>query len=260
MNYGLYLSASGVLTNMTRQDVFANNLANANTVGFRKDLAILRQRDAAAIENRLDLDVRHDLLDKLGGGALFGPHLFSMKAGPMQEGTDSDVALVQEDTFLAVAYHNKQTGQEEVRLTRDGRFTRSTDGYLVLAANGRRVLDGGDNPITLDANAPFSLTDDGSVWQNGERVARLQITGVKDPQQLIKRGENLLGFAEGKDDRVARPGATVRPGFVEASNVDPVTTLMDLINATKAVTSNANLIRYHDTLMDRAVNVLGRVA
>ena len=45
MNYGLYLSASGVLTNMYRQDVFANNLANVETAGFKRDLPSIRQRD-----------------------------------------------------------------------------------------------------------------------------------------------------------------------------------------------------------------------
>ena len=68
MNYGLYLSASGVLTNMYRQDVFANNLANASTVGFKRDLAAISQRDPESIEGGHAMQWRNDLLDELGGG------------------------------------------------------------------------------------------------------------------------------------------------------------------------------------------------
>ena len=73
MNYGLYLSASGVLTNLYRQDVFANNLANSETVGFKPDSPTVRQREPEAIEDNLGLGASQRLLDKLGGGVLAGP-------------------------------------------------------------------------------------------------------------------------------------------------------------------------------------------
>ena len=70
MNYGLYLSASGVLTNLYRQDVFSNNLANVETVGFKQDLPSIRQRAPESIEQQFGSDVSKRLLDKLGGGRL----------------------------------------------------------------------------------------------------------------------------------------------------------------------------------------------
>ena len=72
MIYGLYLSASGVLTNSYRQDVIANNIANAETVGFKKDLSILQQRPTAAQQlgrwNQTD-----PALEPIGGGLLLAP-------------------------------------------------------------------------------------------------------------------------------------------------------------------------------------------
>ena len=72
MNYGMYLSASGVLTNTYRQDVYANNLANAQTVGFKVDVPSIKQRDPESIEDDLGYSVSKDMLDRLGGGVLAG--------------------------------------------------------------------------------------------------------------------------------------------------------------------------------------------
>lgn len=260
MNYGLYLSASGVLTNMARQDVFANNLANVSTSGFRKDLAAVRQRQPEALEDNMRMNVRHDLLDKLGGGALFGPQQISMQPGPVDKATRHDAALRDDDAYFVVGQVNRETGQTDIRLTRDGRFTRNADGYLVTTAGGHQVLGPNDFPIRLAPDAEFSFTDDGSVRQNDETVGQIQVAAVRDIKQLVKKGGNLLGFASDADSRETLTGAVMRPGYLEASNVDPVNALMELISATKAVSANGNLIRYHDLLMDRAVNVLGRVA
>ncbi len=260
MNYGLWLSASAMQANTWRQDVYANNLANASTVAFKRDLANLRQRDPEAIASG-QIDARHDLLDKLSGGVLAGPQSISFAPGPMQRtGVPTDIALDQNDTFLAVQHRDPATNALSVRLTRDGRLSRNAAGDLVLAASGHRVLDVNDQPITLAADAPFSIRSDGFILQNGEEIAQMQVTGVTDLNLLVKQGSNLFAFKEAGDFRRPVPGATVRPEHVEASGVDPIKALLELVAATKAISSNGNLIRYHDTLMDRAVNVLGRVA
>ena len=69
MIYGLYLSASGVLANSYRQDVIANNIANSETVGFKKDLTMLQQRPTAAQETG-HWSQTDSLLEPLGGGLL----------------------------------------------------------------------------------------------------------------------------------------------------------------------------------------------
>ena len=261
MNYGLYLSASGVLTNLYRQDVFSNNLANVETVGFKQDLPSIRQRDPESVEEQFGSDVSKRLLDKLGGGVLAGQQRIGFNPGAVRStGNPLDVALDAPDTFFAVGIDNAQTGQSAVRLTRDGRFSRNDQGYLVTIAGGHRVLNTNDQPIRIDGDAPVTIDKSGRVLQQGGAIAQLQVTSVTDTDRLVKEGQNLFRF-EGQED-LRRPAdlATVRPGFVEASGVDPIKALMQLIAATKSVTANGNLIRYHDLLMDRAVNVLGRVA
>ena len=261
MNYGLYLSASGVLTNLYRQDVFSNNLANVETVGFKQDLPSIRQRDPESVEEQFGSDVSKRLLDMLGGGVLAGQQRIGFSPGPMRNtGGALDVALDSPDTFFAIGVDNAQTGQSDVRLTRDGRFSRNDEGYLVTVTGGHSVLDTNDRPIQVDDGAPVTIDKSGRVMQNDDAVAQLQVTSVTDTNRLVKEGQNLFRFDGQEDLRKPADVATVRPGFVEASGVDPIKALMQLISATKAVTSNGNMIRYHDLLMDRAVNVLGRVA
>jgi flagellar basal-body rod protein FlgF len=260
MNYGLYLSSSGVLTSLYRQDVFANNLANVKTVGFKPDVPTIRQRDPAVVEKGLGFDLRHDLLDRLGGGVFAGTQRINIAQGDLTAtGNDLDIALGTPNAFFAIERNDAATGQRDIVLSRDGRLTLAADGTLVQMATGRPILDVNDRPIRIEPGTVVHLDDRGQVIADGEPIARLQVAAVDEPDRLIKLGDNLLGFADGRGERHLLEEPALRSRHVEASGVDPIRTLMDLVAATKAVAANGNLIRYQDSLMDRAVNVLGRV-
>lgn len=256
MNYGLYLSASGVLANMYRQDVFANNLANANTVGFKREIPNIQPREAEAIEDGFGFDVAKRMLDRLGGGVFAGPQRISFAASSLQKtGNPLDVALDDPHAFFAV-----QSSESIMpMLTRDGRLTPNGEGVLVMAVNGRPILGPNDDLIRLSLDGPVEIDRNGRVHQSGKIVAQLQITGVHDLSRLAKVGEGLFQIGGEGDLRKEPTQATVKVGFVESSGVDPIQSLLKLVKSTRAITSNGTLIRYHDQLMDRAVNVLGRV-
>lgn len=260
MNYGLHLSASGVLTNLYRQDVYANNLANASTVGFKRDIAAITQRPAEALEDNHPFAYHNSLLDKLGGGVFAGPQHISFEQGALERtGNPLDVALEDKDTFLVVSRPNPKTGEAEIRFTRDGRLARSPEGYLVTAAGGFQVLDENDGPITLDDQQPVLIDRDAGVQQGGAEVARLQVVAAVNRGLLVKEGHNLFRHTGNGDGRAAAENTRVHSGFVEASTVDPIRELLGLMQSSSAIQYNSNLIKYHDLLMDRAVNSLGRV-
>ena len=254
MNYGLYLSASGILTNMYRQDVYANNLANMQTAGFKADLAALQQRDPEAIEDNMGFDASNDLLDRLGGGALAAPSRTAFKQGKLVEGSPNDVALLNADQFFSVM--NESNGKETICLTRDGRFTINKEGYLTLPS-GHKVLDNNDEPIAIDKTKTLEITDLGNVRQDGEIVAKLGVSRVDELTSLRKQGQNLFAFQDDPRQQIESPD--LKAGYVESSTVDPIMAMMNMMSAAKAVNSNARMIQYHDTLMNRAVNTLGRV-
>jgi len=150
------------------------------------------------------------------------------------------------------------SGKHQVMLTRDGRLTRNEDNYLVTVAGGHRVLDPADKPIQLPVG-PLAVNRSGQISQGDVVVGQVQISKVVDEQALTKQGQNLFKINGPRNLRQMDDEPSVLSGFIEASGTDPITELMDLIDASKSATSNANLIRYHDLLLDRAVNTLGRV-
>lgn len=259
MNYGLYLSASGVLTNSYRQDVLANNLANVNTVGFKPDLPTVAQRPAEADEDLTPFGTSHELLDRLGGGVLAGPQRTSFAAGPIEQtGRPLDVAFTDQTSFLAVEETDAQTGETAVRLTRDGRLAINGQGFLVNTT-GQRILGPGDQPIALSPSAQTTVLPDGTIQQDGADVATLQIATVNNTAALTKTGGNLFAFS-GDDPRTPNLTPSLRPGALESSGTNGMATMLQILGVTRAANSNARLIEVHDTLMDRAINTLGRVS
>ena len=252
MIYGLYLSATGVLSNSHRQDVIANNLANSETVGFKRDLAISRaQRTAAAGAGLSASRHSNQLLEALGGG--HRPHLTrtDLAQGELEAtGNPLDTAI-QGKGYFAI----RDGG--ETRLTRDGRFSINDDGYLVSATTGLEVLDEQMRPIQFLGRGKAEVASDGTITQDGQLVGRLGVYDVQDPGRLRKRGDGLFAFPQSMQPTAI--DATVRSEYVERANVDPTTELAALMDTQRQIEANANLIRYQDQTLGRLVNDVGKI-
>lgn len=257
MNYGLYLSASGVLTNMHRQDVLANNLANMHTVGFKPDFAISRQRDAARIEDDLPFAPSNDMIERLGGGVLISPTRTSFSQGGLDV-TDNPLDFAIEGEGFFVTRSRFGEGDQRFRLTRDGRFTIGANGTLARIVDGAPVLDVRNNPVTLDPTLPVTIDARGVVRQGEAEAGQLRIVRPADQRAIVKDGTNSFRF-RGDDTRLVAATGFVRQGTVERSGVDPLKTLMSITKAGGAVASNARMIELHDQALTRAIGTLGRV-
>jgi flagellar basal-body rod protein FlgG len=249
MIYGLYLSATGIAANSYKQDVIANNLANSETAGFKRDVASFRQRLTAAQEGRAAGSWSDSILEGLGGGMFAMPSRIDFSPGSMQEtGSPLDVAIGGEG-FFAV----RENGQ--TMLTRDGRFIVNRDGQLVLHS-GQPVLDAAGQPITLLPGAPASIDADGEISQNGQPIARLALLDVEDRSALTKAGGSLLN----PGDSPLRPvPGHFRSGFVEQSNVDPATEMAEMMDAQRRLEANASMIQMQDATLARLVNDVGKI-
>jgi flagellar basal-body rod protein FlgG len=258
MSYGLQISASGVMTAMYRQDVFANNLANMDTAGFKPDVPSTRAREAVRQEDGVLSLPSNALLERLGAGTLLNPNRISFANGPLRDtGNPLDVAL-QGDGFFVVRAAS-DGGNDAVRLTRDGRFTRNSSGQLVMAAGGLPVLDDGGNPITLGPGK-VTIAGDGTISQNNEPVAKLNLVQPVDPSQLRKQGHSLFEASSDVIGSLAPATGSLRQFAYEDSAADEVRSLMQMTSASREVDSNVAMIQQHDRMMDRAINVLGRVS
>ncbi|HSZ56269.1 MAG TPA: flagellar basal-body rod protein FlgF [Tepidisphaeraceae bacterium] len=249
MIYGLYISATGIAANSYKQDVIANNLANSETAGFKRDVAAFKQRLTAAQEGRAVGSWSDSILEGLGGGMFAMPNQIDLAPGSLQEtGSPLDVAI-SGDGFFAVRENGKTL------LTRDGRFTVNRDGQLVLSS-GQPVLDSAGQPIAIAPDAPVAIDAEGEISQNGQPVAQLGLVDPADKSTLTKAGGNLLD----PGDSPLRPIETrVRSQFVEQSNVDPATEMADLMNTQRQLEANANMIQMQDQTLQRLVNDVGKI-
>lgn len=256
MNYGLYISASGALTNMARQDVYSNNLANVTTAGFKPDVFSIRTRAAVRQEDNLGHLDSNAMLERLGGGVLPMPTRIDLTPSALERtGNNLDVAIDGEGFFAVRA----GTSDDPIRLTRDGRLTLNSEGVLVRATDGAPVLDAGDAEIQLDRNATPSIDTDGTIRQNGVPVARLGVWTIPDAGAMVREGQGLFTTLGPLDDARIEAHGAVQQGHVEMSGVNPIHALMQVTSASRAAQSNLRMISYFDNTMGMAISQLGRV-
>ena len=256
MNYGLYQSAGGVLTTMHRYEVLSNNLANVETTAFKADLALSMERLPARIEQGAPIDPNL-MLERLGGGQLTTPTAIAFQQGGLVEtGSEHDFALDGEAFF--VVGPERARGEQDLSLTRDGRFTIDAEGQLVMATTGFNVLDDRNRPITLEPGA-FAIDEDGIIRQNDVEVAQLGLRRVEHPDRLTKEGDGLLKTSAESGKGTESTGTRVIQGALEESTVNPVLAMKDLLATSRALEANVRMMQYQDTILGQAAGTLGKI-
>lgn len=235
-------------------DTISNNLANINTVGFKRsqvdfqDLMYLKIKEAGR-ELAAGINAPSGL--EIGSGVRPASTLKLFTQGEMQNtGRSLDIA-VEGDGFLQVT-----TPGGEVRYTRDG--------SLRVDANGNLVTSGGnllEPSISIPSDTrSISIGRDGtvSVFAGGDNtpsvVGNIQLARFPNPSGLSSEGANLLAeTAASGSPTVVTPGnsgaGTIQQGFLERSNVQMVTELVELIQAQRAYEINARAIRAGDEML-----------
>ena len=225
MDRMIYLSMSGAKATMQRQDVLANNLANASTTGFRAELQAFR-----AVPVRGDgASTRVYALETTTG--------YDPAAGPAQQtGRPLDVAL-QGNAWLAVQGFD---GTEAY--TRMGSLQVDAEGTL-MTSGGRTVLgDGG--PIQLPIDSTPQIAADGTVTvrqPNGSMtpVGRLKLV---TPEAPLARGDDGL-FRAAEGDLPADPNARLQDGALEGSNVNPIENMVAMIAAARQFEAQMKMLQ-----------------
>lgn len=216
MDRVIYLSMAGAKATLQRQDILANNLANASTNGFRAEMQAFR-----AVPVRGDgATTRVYALESTIGA--------DMRAGPMQStGRSLDVAM-QGNAWLAV-----QSLDGTEAYTRAGALQVGPEGQLVTPAGLPVLGDGG--PITVPINAAVEIAADGSITTTvpGARPQQAGRLKLVEPEAPLTRGtDGLFRAADGGDLPVA-PAARLQSGTLEGSNVSAVETMIGMIAAAR---------------------------
>lgn len=247
MIYGLYLSAQGAEAQALRQSVLANNLANAQTTAFKRDIPVFRAHFPFDQAQQTPFDVPPGQEDQTGGVELSGT-ITDFGQGPLEvTHRPFDVAVVGPGFFQVDA-------AGETLLTRNGRFELDSNETLVTADDGFPVLDDTGTPIVIPQNIhEVMIANDGQISgiaASGEAV-RLGQIGVVEPldlMKLIKVGNSnyrSLGPTE------VAINSQIRQGVIEGSSADPVHGMVDLIETSRAFEMNMNLMQYQDDMLGR---------
>lgn len=209
-----------------RQEVLANNLANASTDGFKADRLSGRSFGELFPQAVASLDLRQ--------GAV------------RDTGRPFDLAFETEG-FLVVS-----TAQGE-RLSRGGGLTIDAGGLLV-DRDGNPVL-GHDGPLNVRGKV-VEIAPDGTVIVDDSRAGRLRFETVKEPATLLKEGAGRYQAAAGTLDA---PTARIRQGALEDSNVDSLLGTVDMLQIQRAYSTNAEVLRVLDGVLGTLVGEVGRI-
>ena len=244
----MYISADGALVQAKRMEMIANNMANVETPGFKRDLALFQARLAEGTLEDPSLDGTGTIED-IGGGVTFAGMATSFESGPLiNTGISTDMAI-EGDGFFAV----QKDGQ--TFLTRAGNFVLTPTGQLVTRGHGYPVLSDSGGTININPEIPWYLAPNGAVTQNDGSVTNLGIMQPESLGDLVKAGENL--FQPLVDPQALPPGQRhVRQGYLEGSGVNPTREMMALIETSRAFEANMKLIQHQDEMINTLITEL----
>ena len=245
MENAAYIALSRQMTLRRELDIAANNLANVDTAGFKVEQLMVATENGQKARNHAVDGPGRFVLDT-GVGRDFRQGLLS------QTGNTFDFAI-EGDAFFTIG------GPEGDRYTRDGRF-RTDDTGRMVTAGGLPVLGEGGAEIILDPtkSAP-SVSADGIITQDGERVGRLEAVRFEALGVLSKDGDGLYVNSSNEQPQPAAD-AKIRQGMVEGSNVNSILEITNLIEISRSYERTARMIENTNDLSKRSVERLGRVS
>jgi len=298
MDKGIYTALSGGIAKAHEMDLVANNLANINTPGFKRDagtfneyLRELRKPDTVeglAREIKADTSLDGRPVGDKSFVEMDGVYTNYDQGGLQKTGRSLDVALQGEGFFEVLT-------PSGVRYTRQGNFSMSPEGVLVTV-NGFPVLSStrglpirskavdvtgeGSTPAgaapsgesdsgSYKAIAPekrmikmgdgtVNITEDGGIYQNGARLATLSVEEFHESQWLEKSGNSYFRNTNPDNIKFGENKTKLIQGFVEGSNVNPIREMTKLIEVTRAYESHMQAIKTYQEIDGRTVNDIAR--
>ena len=262
---GLWTAASGMTAQQLNVDTIANNLANVNTVGYKRETTNFKSLLYANLGTAAERNTAPST-SQVGHGvrALSNSRNYSTGALTQTE-NPTDLAIVGEG-FFAI-----DKGNGNVAYTKDGsfRFSMLADegAYALVTSDGSPVLNTEDESIVIGTDVPvdeITIGQDGSIYyMDKETNTRMDIAQIKLVQFANVQGLEAIGnncyvetansgepLVEGENDEIAR--STVRSGYLEGSNVQVADEMVKLIVAQRAYELNSKAIQTVDTMLQQA--------
>jgi flagellar basal-body rod protein FlgF len=225
---GIVNTARSLSYYLRLQEVTTNNLANANTTGFKVDRVSAHQPPGRE-------------------------HPVPVQSTDLRQGTMRDTGRRLDLGLEGPGFFVVQTGQGE-RLTRGGSLRLDGQGRLV-DGDGSALL-GVEGPLVL-SGADVEIESDGSVKVDDALAGRLRVVEPDVAGTLLKEGGGRY-LPQGATHPVSEDGTRVRQGFLEDPNVDPLTAMVDLVNIQRAYAANIQALKAMDGALEIVTNQVGK--
>jgi len=249
---GLYTAYTGLINQQNRLDVVTNNLANATTTGYKKEGTTSQSFDslmAIKINDPTNGNMNQNI-GPISLGVKIGENYRDYSQGSFKNTSGSYDFALSGNGLFSISFTNKSE-QESTMYTRDGSFQMAQDGSLVTK-DGDFVL-GQDGPIVLPTNATISVDETGGIYADGQYIDKFAITDFEDNNYIEQYGENLYSAVDGATKKDAT--ATVMQGYLEMSNVNVVSEMVQMITISRAFESNQKVMNSIDETLQKAVTL-----
>jgi len=267
---GVYTALSGAMAQSTKLDTIANNIANVNTPGFKRDEQVFseyitaNEKEPTTIPIPKNVAAIESFYNMQGGD----------KAYVHEKGTFTDFSqgsLKRTGGALDVAIDGpgffEISTPAGIRYSRAGNFTIDGNGRVVtkegypVLKNAEAGTPEQDRAFQLNGQNPVTITDQGQLFQGEEPLGTLSMVNVTNPDSLMKIGSNLYGPRPQMALQTNPiPTPSVRQGFLETSNVNVVSEMTDMITTHRIFESTQKAISAYDGMVDKLVNVVGKVS
>lgn len=244
MDNALYVGLSNQMVLKRQLDIVANNIANADTTGFK-------------FESLMTKEVPGSPAFTLGGPR---PVKFVGADGVARDFGQG--TLRRTDAVLDVGIEGqgflKVTTKDGDRYTRDGHLRTDATG-LLTTQSGDPVADDGGGTITIDPQKPgeISITADGVISQGKERIGKIGVYKFDSLSALEKTGDNYYQNASNQTATVATD-AKLRQGMLESSNVNPILQITKMIEVSRAYEQVTQMMSAESDLSRNSVARLGK--
>lgn len=238
MSDGMTIAAASMQNDMQRLNILSQNIANALTPAYKRDLAVTSGFSAF-----------------MAGGA---GQLQEMSLPGFSAATDFSTAVMRNsgnplDLAIEDGSFFEVSDDRGTYYTRHGSFMLDARGQLVTASGERVAGVSGDIQL---GNAHPVIDRQGRVLENGELVAQIKLVRFADSGKLIRAGAGKYLQGDALIDATAADGS-LRQGFLEASNVSTSSEMVRLIETMRHFEGGQKVIRMYDEMLDRAISKLG---
>lgn len=251
----LYTAVSGMITLENKQSTISNNMANANTVGFKSDDLVMKSFDEVLIQNKDKISGGQNTTQKLGNLSL-GVKIDEVVT-KFTQGNLKDTGKMNNFAIEGRGFFTVRSGNQTL-YTRDGNFRVDNDGELITTT-GDKVLGlnkrtGAMEPIFV-GNREFTIDRDNNINVGGVSTHSLALADFEDYSTLTKMGDNYYSGP----NPVYNARVSVHQGFTEMSNVSLTDIMVDMIAVTRNFETNQKFVSMLDESLGKAANQVGSI-